>query len=94
MMETQVHRTQCLFTAAGSKQAADASIEQHFRFDADDVVPQVGDFVGFGSATTSRSRFVVRERDFLWEADERAASAPVLLLMLRYAGKAVGRDAG
>ena len=80
-MKTPVHRIQCLCTAAARKEAADAGIELHFPFDARDVVPQVGDLVRVGAATTSPSRFVA-EGEFRWEGTEGVARDPVLLLML------------
>jgi hypothetical protein len=80
-METRAHRIQCLFTEAASEQAAAAGMELHFAFDAGAPIPQVGDVLGFAPTTGSRSRFVVREREFLWEGD-RAPGPNVVLLML------------
>jgi hypothetical protein len=81
-MDQRAHRIQCLFTEAASEQAAAAGIELHFPFDASQGLPQVGDFLGFASTTGARSRFVVREREFLWDGDELASGPSVVLLML------------
>ena len=81
-MDQRAHPIQCLFTEAASEQATAAGIELHFPFDSGTLVPQVGDFLGFGRATGARSRFVVLEREFLWDADDLGAGPSVVLLML------------
>jgi hypothetical protein len=60
-------------------------------------LPQVGDFVGIARGGP-RSRFVVREREFLWEGDARSGTPSVVLLMLdlpdqQWGEAAAGRSA-
>ena len=82
-MNQRAHRIQCVFTEAASEQAKAAGIELHFPFDASTAaVPQVGDFFGFATTSGARSRFVVREREFLWDGDASDAGPSAVLLML------------
>lgn len=80
-MEGRAHRVQCLFTEAASARAKALGIELHFSFPAGGLLPQVGDFVGIARGGP-RSRFVVREREFLWDGDAAAEMPSAVLLML------------
>lgn len=80
-MEVRAHRIQCLFTESASARAKALGIELHFALPAGDALPQVGDFVGIARGGP-RSRFVVREREFLWDGDARATEPSAILLML------------
>jgi hypothetical protein len=44
-------------------------------------LPQAGDFVGIARGGP-RSRFVVREREFLWDGDAQSDTPSAVLLML------------
>jgi hypothetical protein len=80
-MEGRAHRVQCLFTEVASARAQALGMELHFSFPADESLPQVGDFVGIARGGP-RSRFVVREREFLWDADTGSDAPSAVLLML------------
>jgi hypothetical protein len=80
-MEGRAHRVQCLFTEAASARAKALGIELHFSFPAGWPLPQVGDFVGIARGGP-RSRFVVREREFLWDGDATSEMPNAVLLML------------
>jgi hypothetical protein len=80
-MQGRAHRVQCLFTEVASARAKALGIELHFSFPAGEALPQVGDFVGIARGGP-RSRFVVREREFLWDGDAAAETPSAVLLML------------
>jgi hypothetical protein len=80
-MEGRAHRVQCLFTESASARAEALGIELHFSFPCGETLPQVGDFVAIARAGP-RSRFVVREREFLWDAGAPAEAPSAVLLML------------
>ena len=80
-MEERAHRIQCLFTESASARAAALGIELHFSFPAGEALPQVGDFVGIARGGP-KSRFVVREREFLWDGDPAEGRPSTVLLML------------
>jgi hypothetical protein len=80
-MEGRAHRIQCLFTAGASARAAALGIELHFSFAAGEALPQVGDFVGIARGGP-KSRFAVREREFLWDGDPADGWPSTVLLML------------
>ena len=80
-MEGRAHRVQCLFTESASARAEALGIELHFSLPTGETLPQVGDFVGIAKGGP-RSRFVVREREFLWDGDPQARTPSAVLLML------------
>jgi hypothetical protein len=80
-MEGRAHRVQCLFTESASARAEALGIELHFSFPSGETLPQVGDFVGIAKGGPG-SRFVVREREFLWDGDAGDGRPSVVLLML------------
>jgi hypothetical protein len=80
-MEGRAHRVQCLFTESASARAKALGIELHFSIPSGGPLPQVGDFVGIARGGP-RSRFVVREREFLWDGDGQADTPGAVLLML------------
>ena len=80
-MQVRAHRVQCLFTERASARARALGIELHFSLPAGEALPQVGDFVGIARGGP-RSRFVVREREFLWDGDARSTEPSAVLLML------------
>jgi hypothetical protein len=80
-MQARAHRVQCLFTESASARARALGIELHFSLPAGETLPQVGDFVGIARGGP-RSRFVVREREFLWDGDAGSTEPSAVLLML------------
>lgn len=92
-MEGRAHRIQCLFTESASARAQALGIELHFSFPPGEALPQVGDFVGIARGGP-KSRFVVREREFLWEGDPTDGRPSVVLLMLDLPDQQWGEAAG
>lgn len=80
-MQGRAHRVECLFTESASARAKALGIELHFALPAGDTLPQVGDFIGIARGGP-RSRFVVREREFLWDGEAAATEPSAVLLML------------
>ena len=80
-MEGRAHRVQCVFTESASARAAELGIELHVTIPAGESLPQVGDFVGIARGGP-KSRFVVREREFLFEGNAQSGAAGAVLLML------------
>ena len=68
-------------TEAASARAESLGIALHFSFPAGAALPQVGDYVGIARGGP-RSRFVVREREFLWDGDVQGHTPSAVLLML------------
>lgn len=91
-MEGRAHRIQCVFTESASARAHALGLDLHFTLPAGEALPQVGDFVGV-AANGPRSRFIVREREFLWDGDNPAGSPSAVLLMLDLPDEQFGESA-
>ena len=91
-MEARAHKIQCVFTESAAARARALGIELHFALPAGETLPQVGDFVGIGRGGP-RSRFIVREREFLWDGDTQASTPSAVLLMLDLPDEQLGETA-